>query len=428
MRRSLTARRGGSGRATLARRHHIVAGDWRSLVSRLEELVLAGSGADAFEATFALVIARLAADWVPDGLDQLAHHDDDERAIAGVLTLLAQASARWPGIMAPDALEAFRPAQLAECARVLAPWSLGDAGFEVLDGVFEHLITAASKGSKGQYFTPRHVVECCVRLADPQPDEHVLDPACGSGGFLIHAMRHVQQNNPGLDPAAWSANHLHGVDWDERATRVARALLLVAGGSCDGVHRLDALARSASRLSEPVFAGLPAEGADVLLTNPPFAGEVSDPELLGRYQLGQRGGRAERDVLFIERCVELLRPGGRLVMVLPHNKVGGRRFADVRRWLLERVRVVAAIALPQAVFMPHTSQRTTVLFGIKRAASTTPPVEEVISFVISERAGKDSRGVPLHRPGAAADAPAWSNLGHDLDEVLAAIGDWRGEG
>jgi type I restriction enzyme M protein len=400
-------------------------GDWRSLVTRLEELVLAGSGADAFEATFALVVTRLAAEMGP-GQDIFAAQQGDEDTAVAVVGLLSRVATRWPGIVDPHVLREFRPAQLAHCVRLLAPFSLADAGFEVLDGVFEQLATAASKGSKGQYFTPRHVVECCVRLADPQPHEHVLDPACGSGGFLIHSMRHVQRASPGLDPVAWSAAHVHGVDWDERATRVARALLLVAGGSCAGIQRMDALRRDPDGADAPLLPGLPDGGVDVLLTNPPFAGEVSDGQLRGRYELAQRRGRVERDVLFIERCVQLLRPGGRLVMVLPHNKLGGSRFRYVRRWLLERIRVVAAIGLPQAAFMPHTSQRTTVLFGIKRAGPATPAADESICFVISERGGKDRRGTPQIRAGAAAHGPAWTTLDHDLEQALTAIGDWRG--
>jgi len=396
-------------------------------LGRLEELVLAGSGADAFEAAFALVVARLVAELEPEGTSPFVDIDNDQLTAAAMVDLLHRAAARWPDIVDPDALQEFRPAQLAECVRVLAPWSLAGAGFEVLDGVFEHLVSKGSKGSKGQYFTPRHVVECCVRLADPAPHEHVLDPACGSGGFLVHGLRHVQKRAPELDLQTWSATHLHGFDWDERATRVARALLLAVGGSGAGIRRGDALQRGLDGLRDgPLDDALPAAGVDVLLTNPPFAGEVSDDELLGRYELGQRRGRIERDVLFIERCVELLRPGGRLVMVLPHNKVGGRRFAHVRRWLLERVRVVAAIALPQAAFMPHTSQRTAILLGVKRPAPGPPPEDELIRFVISERAGKDARGAPCFVPGGPRDGPAWRVLDHDFDEVLAAIGAFEG--
>ena len=395
----------------MARRHGIEQGNWRSLVARLEELVVAASGADAFEVVLALVLAQLEV--------ELRHAEPDHGAPA-VVSRLRQADSRWPGLVQPDALAPLDPATISACARLLADAPLLAADCEVIDQVFEHLISASSKGSKGQFFTPRHVIECCVRIADPQPDEHIMDPACGSGGFLLHALGHIRRHHPDLDPAAWSGRFLHGVDWDERAARIARALLLVAGARSDGVHSGDSLARSGASLEANGL--VPTAGADLILTNPPFAGEVSDPDLLASYQLSRGGGRIERDVLFIERCIELLRPGGRLVIVLPHNKVGGRRFAPLRSWLLQRLRVLAVVGLPQATFMPHTSQKTAIVVGIKRPQIGAPEAREAIHFAISERAGKDRRGGPQHRDPQDTIGPAWQTLDHDLDQVVDAIG------
>lgn len=391
----------------------MVSGDWRSLVARLEELVVAASGADPFEVVLALVMARLEGERA--GAEQPA---DDQALVAQVGAHLARVHGRWPGVVQRDALSALDAATAAACARVLAQQSLLAADCEVLDPVFEHLISATSKGSKGQFFTPRHVVECCVRIAAPQPGEHILDPACGSGGFLRHALGYMGRCHGQTAIGPWSARFLHGGDWDERAVRIARALLLVGGGQPDGVRHGDSLGRSPAT---PWGAGLPEVGADLILTNPPFAGEVSDPKLLAGYELGRGGGRVERDVLFVERCVQLLRPGGRLVMVLPHNKVGSRRFAPMRRWLLQRLRVVAVVGLPQATFMPHTSQKTAIVMGVKRDRVAAAEASEAISFVISERAGKDRRGAPVGRDGRPGDGPAWLTLDHDLDAVVSSL-------
>ena len=398
----------------MARRHRMEPGNWRSVVARLEELVVAASGADAFEVVLALVMARLEGERAGGQLP-----GTDAAVACAVDASLRDVHRRWPGLVQPDALAALDPATTAACVRLLADRSLAAAEFEVLDPVFEHLISASSKGSKGQFFTPRHVVECCVRIAAPQPGEHILDPACGSGGFLLHALGYVRRSQPDLHPDDWSGRYLHGVDWDERAVRVARALLLVAGGRPDGVRHGDSLSRAGS---SPFATALPKRGADLILTNPPFAGEVSDPELLASYELGRGGGRIERDVLFIERCVDLLRPGGRLVIVLPHNKVGGRRFAPLRRWLLERLRVVAVVGLPQPTFMPHTSQKTAIVVGVKRAHVGLPAVDEAIHFAVSERSGKDRRGAPMARDGELGTGPAWQTLDHDLDQVVAGLG------
>jgi type I restriction enzyme M protein len=154
------------------------------------------------------------------------------------------------------------------------------------------------------------------------------------------------------------------------------------------------------------------QGFDVVLTNPPFAGDVGS-EYAEAYQLA-RGHRVERDVLFLERCVEILRPGGRLAIVLPHNKVGGERWAYLRAWLLERVAVVAVLGLGRNTFQPHTSQKACVVMGYKRAQPTRQYGDEEILFFINERDGKDQRGRLVTRgKGAGID--------HDLAEATPLV-------
>ena len=136
-----------------------------------------------------------------------------------------------PGIRRSAALS---DEHLAVCVEALrGAHALLDAGLEVLDGVLEYLVTREAKGAKGQFFTPRHVIDGCVRIIDPAPGETVLDPACGSGGFLVHALNHLRGRRPGLDVAAIAGTSLWGCDFDGRAVQVARALLLIAGGHAE---------------------------------------------------------------------------------------------------------------------------------------------------------------------------------------------------
>jgi type I restriction enzyme M protein len=124
----------------------------------------------------------------------------------------------------------------------------------------------------------------------------------------------------------------------------------------------------------------------------------------------------ERDVLFLERAVDLLRPGGRLGIVLPYNKAAGEAFAALRRWLVGRMRLFAVVGLPRETFMPYTSQRTFVLFAKRRAARVMPDDRERVLFAVSERAGKDAAGDPIPRRGGREGA-----LDHDLDDVLGEL-------
>jgi Type I restriction-modification system methyltransferase subunit len=161
------------------------------------------------------------------------------------------------------------------------------------------------------------------------------------------------------------------------------------------------------RTQEPRFRGF-----DVVLTNPPFAGDVGC-EYADAYELA-RGHRVERDVLFLERCVELLRPQGRLAIVLPHNKVGAERWAYLRAWLLERVAVVAVVGLGRNTFRPHTSQKACVVIGCKRPKPTRHFRDEEILFFISERDGKDHRG-------RLAFGPDGESIDHDLAQATPLV-------
>ena len=152
---------------------------------------------------------------------------------------------------------------------------------------------------------------------------------------------------------------------------------------------------------------------------------MRDPSVLERYDNGRGHSRMERDVLFLERCVQLLRPGGRIAIVLPHNKLGANRWADLRRWLLARLRVHGVVGLPRDTFQPHTGQKTCILLASRRQAPLPLIPDEPILFQIAEKGGKDRRGRPVFRPGANHQDDPWDAYDHDLDEIVSC---WKREG
>ena len=281
---------------------------------------------------------------------------------------------------------------VAECARLLAPHAHRDGNLAVADALFQVITSRRARADKGQFFTPRHVVELMVRLVAPRDGEVVLDPAAGSGAFLWHA-------------AARASVRVVGVEIDPRAAEVARVLLgLFEAGASGKIIVGDGLR-----------ARLPK--ADVVLTNPPFAGEIVDAELLSGFEVARGKRRVERDALFVERAVSALRPGGRLAIVLPHRLVSDASLSPVRRFLLDRCIVRAVIGLEPATFMPHTQQRAAIVVAERRGPRTAR-LEPDIAFAISRRPGVTPRGAPIPRK----DPPdAWRALDHDLDEVLAAL-------
>lgn len=322
-----------------------------SVLSHIEELVLATSGEDAFELVFAMAAARVVGATV-----ESVRRAHPELGIARVPSVAPELEARLGALL----------------ARVMPG---GDARLEGLDALFEALVPRVAKGDKGQFFTPRHVVDFVIRALAPTPRDVVVDPACGSGAFLAHA---------GLA-------RTFGCDIDGRAIRVARLVALAQGRDAATLPCADGL-----RTKE-----LPA--ATVVATNPPFAGRAPAEG----FELAGLVRTPERDMLFLERALELLCPGGRLGIVLPYNKAAGAAYAAARRWLVGKARLFAVVGLPRETFLPHTSQRTVVLFAKRRRAGEVPDDGERAMFVVSERAGKDAAGEPSGT--------------HDLEVVLASL-------
>jgi type I restriction enzyme M protein len=365
----------------MARRHELRAGEWESAATRLDEIISAHSGEDPFDEALKLLVAKLA--YEASGAASEPFLQEDEAPQETVDRWLADALSRWPGVLGGAQRTRLHAAELRRCGAVLAQCSLLDGELVGLDAIFEYIVGKAAKGQKGQFFTPRFVIHEVVQMLEPRAGERVVDPACGSGGFLRHAAR--------LAPEA----DVWGFDQDARAVLVAQVMLAASGREARQVIRADSLRRP-SEAAAPVIEHLVRErapafdGFDVVLTNPPFAGDVGR-EYSAQYELAGRG-RAERDVLFVERCLELLRPGGRFAIVLPFNKVGGEAYAHVREWLLQRAQVLAVVGLGRNTFQPHTSQKACVVIGQKRAALSTAFQDERITFFVSERDGKDARG------------------------------------
>ena len=416
----------------MAKRHHIRAGDWESIVGRLQELVLANSGEDEFQEIFKILIAKLFSEKFPTSEHSFRVRESPTATAGGVNDLIARASSQWLGVVNGDARSHLTDEHLAICVEAIADYSLCDTTLEVLDGFFEYLVSHVAKGAKGQYFTPRQVVEFCVKIVNPDPTELVFDPACGSGGFLMHVLNH---NAPRLAMPRrdYCDKYLWGCDFDRRAIQIAKALMLIAGDGGTNLHQLNSLRKETSAdLFEAATDGIPRltiedllrskarkfRGFDVILTNPPFAGEIREPSLLASYQVAKRNRRMERDVLFLERCVQLLRPGGRLGIVLPHNKLGSSNWSYLREWLIRHLRVIAVVGLDRNAFLPHTHQKTSVLFGVKREKPVSRPEGEPILFTISESSGKDSAGRIRERVGAVMEQTAWKRADHDLEQAV----------
>lgn len=419
----------------MPKRHANRAGDLESMFLRLEELVLANSGEDEFEEVFKLVIAKLWDEQAHNG-ERFRIHASEQDTYNAVAALLREAEKAWPGIVEPFTTPALTPPHLQVCVEALAKHRILDSSLEVMDNFFEFIVSKSAKGSKGQYFTPRYVIEFCVRMLQPKSHETVLDPACGSGGFLVHALNYVRRNEQ-LSPKEFQAyceSKLWGFDMDARAVRVAKALMVLSGDAKANIIRLNSLLMpSVTQVALPEVEGngsvLTVEdicrsrfrkhkGFDIILTNPPFAGEVREKPILENYAVAQGKPRVERDILFLERCVKLLKPGGRMAIVLPHNKVAADAYSGVREWLVRRARILSVVGLGRNTFLPHTHQKASILFAQKREKIESALERDNIFFAVSERDGKNSKGQLAIKSGQAEGAELWDRVDHDFSDVL----------
>ncbi len=429
--------------------------DFVEIVKRIEELALAGSGANVFEEIFKIIYAKLFDEKLARERREsqevlFRKYRDPEKTYEVVNRLFKNAAQQWPDTFESSDRIKLTPDRLNICVPLLEKirlFEIGQGEYEIIDSAFEYLITEVSKGTKGQYFTPRHVIKMCVKMFNPKDDEYMIDPACGSGGFLLHTMYHIWDRYLKTEAAQkeYAAKYLFGIDFDDNMRRISQALMLIAG---DGKHHifkrnsLDARdwqgiyaqdARSELRRLLKTFDN-PEENRenektyrfldfDILLTNPPFAGENPEQGLLRQYDLAKKDGKlrnnVERHILFIERSLDAVRAGGRIAIVLPQGVLNNTNMEYIRQWLFDKARILAVVGLHGNTFKPHTGTKTSVLFLQKWDGE--PLKDYPIFMAVSKKAGKDNSGDYVYKKDASGgyvhDARFRKVLDHDLNEI-----------
>ncbi len=432
--------------------------DFVSIIKRIEELALAGSGANVFEEIFKIIYAKLydeklAREKREDQEIIFRKYRDPEKTYEVINDqLFKKAIKEWPDTFEESDRIRLSPARLNICVPFLEKirlFELGKGELEIIDSAFEYLITEVSKGKKGQYFTPRHVIKMCVKMLNPKDGEYIIDPACGSGGFLLHVMYHVwKELKTEKAKNSYASKYLFGFDFDDNMRRISQALMLIAGDGRHHIFKRDALdardwrdreAEEARVALRSLLAKIDSSADekenqltyrylrfDVLLTNPPFAGENPESGLLRQYELAKKDGKlknnVERHILFIERSLDAVRPGGRLAVVLPQGVLNNTNMKYIREWLFDKARILAVVGLHINTFKPHTGTKTSVLFlqkwtdGIIGSRKDYP-----IFMATSKKPGKNNSGDYIYKKddkgNFVSDNKGRKVLDHDLDQI-----------
>ena len=417
----------------------------RQLIEDMEDEVLANAGVDVFEEVFKLIFTKL--------YDELSCYRGRYKYLrfrntntaaqlkANIQTLFDEAKKEWEGVFAEDEKIKLTPDHLMVCVGSLEEWKLFNSNLDVIDDAFEYLVTKSAKGEKGQYFTPRWVIDMCVKMLNPKEDETLIDPACGSAGFTVHAIFHVWKQiliDEGLPISHlftmekkpqrcydYVREKVFAIDFDEKSVRVARCLNLIAGDGQTNVLHLNALdwTKWGETVDQDEWRYTYDEGwkklrklragkngkdyrsfkYDVLMANPPFAGDIKQPDMITPYELAhKKNGKLEsavgRDLLFIERNLDFLKLGGRMAIVLPQGRFNNASDQRVREFIAERCRILAVVGLHPNTFKPHTGTKTSVLFVQKwnddaSAGPLCPKVNDYnIFFATQKLASKDTSG------------------------------------
>jgi type I restriction enzyme M protein len=280
---------------------------------------------------------------------------------------------------------------------------------------FEQFMDGFFKGDFGQYFTPREIIAFAVEMMRPKADDLVLDPACGSGGFLLYALDQVRREAVDYhDPKNIEHyNHWHdfaekrlfGIEINDEIARVAKMNMILHGDGHSNIVGEDALGRLDAIRQRTGNNGFKKAAFDLILTNPPFGSQISLTErpYLSDFDLGNqedaKGKKKPRknqktEILFIERIWQFLKPGtGHAAVVLPDGILTNSSLQYVRDFLLERFRLLAVVSLPQTAFSHFgAGVKASLVFLRRRAENEKPKDDEAIFMAAPEKIGYDATG------------------------------------
>jgi type I restriction enzyme M protein len=246
-------------------------------------------------------------------------------------------------------------------------FSLLDASSDPIGDAYEVFAGSESRARSGQFFTPRNATDLLVRVIDPQPGELIIDPACGAGGFLASVARHFRKQGHSNTKIAQAAKNLYGVEKDSYLANLARLHVTVISKGHVNIRCGDSLALTTEQ-GEPLESVMPTSGFDVLLANPPFGVNIvsASAEVLRRFDLARQwkldkeAGRwvpngivrvqVPPQVLFVERCLSLVKDGGRLGTVLPESVLSNKSYRYVVEYIRSLATVEAVMGMPESLF------------------------------------------------------------------------------
>lgn len=336
---------------------------------------------------------------------QIKTHESAESVFKRINGIYQEAKEKDPEVF-KESLK-VEPEELYTVVEHLQGLSLNKTDLDTKGVAFEQFMEDFFKGKNGQYFTPREIVNFAIKMMDIKNDDLVLDPACGSGGFLLHALDKIRNDAEeyfGDDEAEkyrywhdFAANNLFGIEINDSIARVAKMNMIIHDDGHTNVIGFDAL-EDIDKINRknPGFA---KDRFDIIVTNPPFGANVkaSEHPYLEKFFFGKNGKKAranqKTEILFIERCIDFLKPGiGKMAIVLPDGILTNSSLQYVRDYLMEKTQILAVVSLPQFAFTHFGAGVKSSLVFVRKKADNEKLSKYPIFMAIAEHIGYDATG------------------------------------
>lgn len=365
-----------------------------------------------------------------------------------ILKLFSEVKHAHKGVFRGNEEITLSPRALAFIVSELARYEFSRTDVDAKGAAYQEIVGTNLRGDRGQYFTPRGAIKLIIRMLGPKENERILDPACGTGGFLVATLAHVMERfrqqasvQAATESTAefetlnerlrrFATNQVFGCDFDPFLIRATQMNMVMAGDGRGHLYHLNSLEFPAGHLDAVATAKkeLPLGTMDVVMTNPPFGSEIpiTDPNILKNFELahiweqvsdggfrntGRIQGSVAPEILFIERCLQWLRPGGRMGIVLPDGILGNPASEYIRWWILRNAWVLASVDLPVEEFIVDANVNilTSLLFLKRkgpdeiRRQDLGKTVDYPVFMAVAEKVGFDRRGNALYRRSPDGD-------------------------
>lgn len=366
-------------------------------------------------------------------------------ACARVRRLFEAVRDRYRDVFTPTEEITASNSQLAVVISQLQQYSFMDSPHDVIGTAYEIYVASHLKGERGQYFTNRLVVNMMVKMVSPSERDIILDPACGSGGFILTAMNYIFDYIDNSSRTATAkevlkrnvVHQLFGVDISPKLVKIAKANMLLGKdghGGIEHANSLDSVSNLSARFNELCGIGKPS----IILTNPPFGSghdlRIKEPSILSQYKNGYQWEQDENgnisysdklndrqgvapELLFLEKCLDWVKDEGIIAIVMAKGQLDNREALAVRKTICQRAQILAVVNLHEDTFEPFCGSKASVIF-LKKTNHLLPDYR--IFMAISNKVGQTSRGEAIFKRDAEGN-PLIVHGQHVLDEDLSEI-------